>query len=107
MSDELKSAYELAMERLAAEGGEEDAPTPLTNQQKESIAAVRAALKAKLAELEIVRKPQIAAAEATGRLEEAETMRADYDAERAAAEKDAESEIASIRASGGAGGEGR
>ena len=52
----LKSAYELAMERLRkedAERGEE--VRPLTDEQKEEVARLRREAKAKIAELEIMR----------------------------------------------------
>ena len=52
----LKSAYELAMERLRAEdreaGVEEE--KPLTDDQKQELARLRQEAKAKLAELEIL-----------------------------------------------------
>lgn len=46
----MKSAYELAMERLETEQG---VSKKLTNKQKAAIAEVESRLKAKLAELEI------------------------------------------------------
>ena len=100
MGDELKSAYELAMERLAAQDAEAGAPVVLTDDQKEAIARVRAELDAKLAELEIMRKPEIAAAEARGLAEEAASLQREYEEERASAEADAQSRIASIRDQG-------
>jgi tRNA splicing endonuclease len=58
----LKSAFELAMERLKAkdkvEGVEES--KPLTKAQKERIAQLRAEAKAKLAELEILHRKNLA-----------------------------------------------
>jgi hypothetical protein len=67
MSDEkrLKSAYELAMERLRAEdreAGVEEAK-PLTPRQKQKIAELRQNTKAKLAELEILHRKNLAAAQ--------------------------------------------
>jgi hypothetical protein len=72
----LKSAYELAMERLRAEdrdsGVEEQ--KPLTEEQKGRIAELRQAAQAKLAEIEIMHRDQIAGAggdpEAIQKLEE-------------------------------------
>jgi hypothetical protein len=59
----LKSAYELAMERLRkedAERGEE--VRPLTDEQKEEIARLRREAQAKIAELEIMHEQKLAAA---------------------------------------------
>lgn len=60
----LKSAYELAMERLRAEdreaGVEEE--KPLTDEQKQEIARLRQEAKAKLAELEILHRDAAGAA---------------------------------------------
>jgi hypothetical protein len=68
MSDKLKSAFELAMERLRqkdAERGEKE--TPLGKKQKEDIAELRRVYQAKIAEREIAwqserRKAEAAAA---------------------------------------------
>lgn len=57
----LKSAYEIAMERLRAEdreAGIEDSK-PLTAAQKDEIARLRQEAKAKLAELEIMRRDNL------------------------------------------------
>ena len=66
MSDEqeLKSAYELAIERLRAEDRERggDEQKPLTEQQKREMARLRREAKAKLAELEIMLADKRAAA---------------------------------------------
>ena len=51
---EMKSAYELAMERF---GGEEKS---LTDEQKAAIAEVDAKMKAKIAEIEIMAEQQLA-----------------------------------------------
>ena len=54
--NELKSAYELAMERLREQDREEgvEQEGPLTDGQKEEIARLRQEAKAKLAEIEIL-----------------------------------------------------
>ncbi|MCZ6600370.1 MAG: hypothetical protein O7F11_08095 [Acidobacteria bacterium] len=56
MADKLKSAYELAMERLNRKDAEkgEGAPAALSAAQKKKIAAVRKEYEAKLAEREIL-----------------------------------------------------
>ena len=64
----LKSAFELAMERLRAkdkEAGIEES-APLTERQKEEIARLRSESKAKLAELEILHRKEVATARTTG-----------------------------------------
>jgi hypothetical protein len=64
MPDEpLKSAYELAMERLKAKDREDGIveEKPLTAPQKERIAELRLEAKAKLAELEILHRKNLAA----------------------------------------------
>ena len=60
----LKSAYELAMERLRAEDREAgvEESKPLTDEQKQEIARLRKEAKAKLAELEILHRDAVAAA---------------------------------------------
>ena len=63
----MKSAYELAMERL-----EKQAPTrSLTAAQKAAIAELEAAAKAKIAEQELFLKGQIDKALAAGKYEDA------------------------------------
>jgi hypothetical protein len=62
MGDELKSAYELAMEKLNRKDKESDSPLEspqkLTARQKEKIAEIRLEVKAKLAEREILFKSE-------------------------------------------------
>ena len=66
----MKSAYELAMERL-----EKKAPSVvLTSEQKEQIAEIDSSYRAKIAEKELFLTDQIRGARGGGRLEEAESM---------------------------------
>jgi hypothetical protein len=66
----MKSAYELAMERL-----EKKAPSvALTTEQKAQIADAESTFKARIAERELFLKEQIAKANAAGNLEEAESL---------------------------------
>jgi hypothetical protein len=60
----LKSAFELAMERLKAKDRDEGVleEKPLTKAQKERIAELRRDAQAKLAELEILHRKNVAAA---------------------------------------------
>lgn len=78
MTDGMKSAYELAMERLEKKDGK---LKPLTDEQKKAIADVDSQTKAKLAEVEIMSKRDLADARAKGDADkiksiEAERMRA-------------------------------
>ena len=66
----MKSAYELAMERL-----EKKAPSvALTDDQKQQIAEIDSTFKARVAERELFLKGEIAEAQVAGNLEEAETL---------------------------------
>ena len=95
--EELKSAYELAMERLQAEDREQGVKTapPLNDEQKVAVAELRSNARAKLAELEILfRKDRVAAAvdpEKLTRLEE------EYETDRRRVESSLESAIARVR----------
>ncbi len=93
----LKSAYELAMERLQdrdREQGLEEA-APLTDEQKEAIAELRRQAEAKLAELEILhhknRSSEMADPGQLTKLEE------QYETDRRRAESSLESAIARVR----------
>jgi hypothetical protein len=66
MSDELKSAYEIAMEKLRARGGDGPDEAALTDEQKEQIAAVRAEFRARRAETQILHGEALQAARASG-----------------------------------------
>jgi len=66
----MKSAYELAMERL-----EKAAPSiSLTKDQKKEIAEIDSTYRAKIAEKEVFLKDQIRKAQSAGILEEAESL---------------------------------
>ena len=66
----MKSAYELAMERL-----EKKTPSvALTNQQKEQIAEIESTYKARIAEKELFLKGEMEKARAGGKYEELETL---------------------------------
>lgn len=93
----LKSAYELAMERLRAKDREEgvEESKPLTSAQKKRIAELRGEAQAKLAELEILHKKSLAGAaddpEAIRKLEE------NYRVDRGRAESRLETELAKVK----------
>jgi hypothetical protein len=66
----MKSAYELAMERL-----EKSAPSvSLTEDQKKEIAEVDSVYRAKIAEKELFLKDQIRKAQSSGKFEELEAL---------------------------------
>ncbi len=97
MSDKpLKSSYELAMERLKQKDRDEgvEASKPLTRAQKERIAELRAEARAKLAELEILHKKNLA-----GVADPAEVVKIEenYQVDRARVDSRLESAIRSVR----------
>src|SRR5437763_1447187 len=67
---EMKSAYELAMERLA-----KDRPNvSLTDAQKKQLAEIDSQFKARIAEKELFLKREIAKAQAAGKFDEVESL---------------------------------
>ncbi len=89
----MKSAYELAMERM---GGDEK---PLTAEQKERIADVDAKYKAKIAERRIFLEKAIQDVLAQEKTEEAEELRSQIVQETAKLEAKSEEEKDRIRES--------
>ena len=66
----MKSAYELAMERL-----EKNSPSiTLTDAQKKQIAEIDSSFRAKIAEKELFLKDEIRKAQMSGNLEESESL---------------------------------
>jgi len=95
----LKSAFELAMERLKAQDREEGIEEkPLSDEQKEEITRLRQEAKAKLAELEILHRKNVAG---TGgdpaKIAEAER---NYQVDRERVVSRLESAIARVRSGG-------
>lgn len=91
----MKSAYELAMERLAkAEGGSSPA---LTAEQKQRLVEIDTVYKGKIAEREIFLKKRLAEAEAAGELDEIEKIRTQLQQERARLEEEREDEKERVR----------
>jgi 7-cyano-7-deazaguanine synthase in queuosine biosynthesis len=97
VADELKSAVELAMERLRRKDAEsrEEAPRPLTARQKERIAEIRREYKAKLAERELLYQSEQAGV--LGDPEASERVDADYRRDREFLEKQRESRIREVK----------
>ena len=92
----MKSAYELAMERL-----EKQAPSrTLTARQKAAIADLEAAAKAKIAEQELFLKEQVEKALAEGKYEDAAQLEQQLAREIRRANEDCEEKKAKVRAEG-------
>jgi hypothetical protein len=96
----MKSAYELAMERLAKS---EPASAPLSAKQKERLAEIDRVYKGKLAEREIFLKKQLDDAFAAQNFEEAEKIKQQLGSERARIEEEREAEKESVRRASGSG----
>jgi hypothetical protein len=91
----MKSAYELAMERL-----EKKAPSlALTDEQKQQIAEIDSTFKARIAERELFLKGEISKAHAAGNLEEAETLQKQLTIDIRRFQEDAEAKKEKLRSS--------
>ncbi len=90
----MKSAYELAMERLAKS---EPSAAPLSAEQKDRLAEIDRVYQGKIAEREIFLKQQLESALAAQNLEEAEKVRKQIAGERARLEEEREDEKERVR----------
>ena len=91
----MKSAYELAMERL-----EKASPSiSLTEDQKKGIAEVDSVCRAKIAEKELFLKDEIRKAQGAGNLEEAESLEKQLASEIRRLQEDCETKKEKLRAS--------
>ena len=91
----MKSAYELAMERL-----EKKAPSvALTNEQKEQIAEIDSSYRAKIAEKELFLNDQIRKARSGGSFDEAESLEKQLTVEVRRLREDCEEKKEKLRAS--------
>jgi hypothetical protein len=91
----MKSAYELAMERL-----EKKAPSlALTDEQKQQIAEIDSTFKARIAEKELFLKDQIGKALAAGNHEEAESLQKQLSIDIRRLQEDAETKKEKLRGS--------
>jgi len=91
----MKSAYELAMERL-----EKSAPSvTLTEEQKAQIADVDSSYRAKIAEKELFLKDQIRKARSGGSFEEAEALEKQLSVEVRRLQEDCEEKKTKLRRS--------
>lgn len=91
----MKSAYELAMERL-----EKNAPSlSLTDDQKRQLAEVDSTFKARIAEKELFLKGEIQKAQAAGKFEEVESLEKQLTSEIRRLQADCEAKKEKLRAS--------
>jgi hypothetical protein len=94
----MKSAYELAMERL-----QKGSPSvTLTNEQKAQLAEIDSSFKAKIAERKIFLTDQIRKASAAGKFEDVESLEKQLTAEVRRLEEDCENKKEKLRATFGA-----
>ena len=91
----MKSAYELAMERLAK--SDPDASRPLTPEKKGRLAEIDRVYKGKLAEREIFLKKQLDDAYAAQKVEEIEKIQKQMASERARLDEEREEEKERVR----------
>ncbi len=91
----MKSAYELAMERL-----EKSAPSvALTDEQKQQIAEIDSTFKARIAEKQLFLKDQISKAQSAGNAEESESLQKQLTIDIRRLQEDAETKKEKLRAS--------
>jgi Spy/CpxP family protein refolding chaperone len=91
----MKSAYELAMERL-----EKKAPSlALTDEQKQQIAEIDSTFKARIAEKELFLKDQIGKALAAGNHEEVESLQKQLSVDIRRLQEEAETKKEKLRGS--------
>jgi hypothetical protein len=95
MSDELKSAWQLAMEKLEAQNAEP--PGVLSEEQKAEIADIRRKYKAKIAEEEISSESRLRKVIEAGAFEDAEKVREGLISEKARLNREMEAEVAKVR----------
>ena len=91
----MKSAYELAMERLAK--SDPASSQPLTAEKKARLAEIDAVYKGKLAEREIFLKKQLNEAYAARNAEEVDKIQKQLGSERARLEEEREEEKERVR----------
>jgi hypothetical protein len=91
----MKSAYELALERLERQGIERPREESLSEEKRSQIAEVRRQAEAKLAELEILHKDRLKTANPATRQEDED----DYLRERRRIEEDRDRKVERLRGS--------
>src|SRR5205807_5747405 len=93
----MKSAYELAMERLA----KSQPIITLTDEQKKQLAEIDAPFKARIAEKELFLKGEIQKAQVAGKFDEAESLEKQLTSEIRRLKEDCEAKKEKLRASFG------
>lgn len=91
----MKSAYELALERLEAQGIERPREEALSDETKHAIAEARRVTESKLAELEILHRDKLAKLGDPAKLAEQEEF---YRLEKERLTADGEARVAKLRA---------
>lgn len=94
----MKSAYELAMERLAQ--ADPDSTKALTAEQKNRLAEIDRVFKGKIAEREIFLQQRLETARSSGKLEEIQQIQKQVTDERARLEEEREAEKERVRRRG-------
>jgi len=97
MSDKLKSAWELALEKLQAQEGEP--PATLSKEQKAEIADIRRRYRARIAEAEIGAESSIKKAVESGDFEGVEKIQQNLVSEKARLNREMAEEVEKARAS--------
>ena len=95
MPGELKSAWELALEKLEAQ--EEYSVVSLNDEQRDAIARVRSKYQARIAEVEIHKQAQIAAAAETGAMDKIQELNQQLSRDKARLNRQMERQIRKIR----------
>ena len=93
----MKSAYELAMERLA----KNQPIVTLSDDQKKQLAEVDSTFKARMAEKELFLKGEIQKAQAAGKFEEVESLEKQLSSEIRRLQEECEAKKEKLRASFG------
>jgi len=91
----MKSAYELAMERL--EASDSESPKPLTDGQKAHLSEIDAIYKGKIAEREIFLHGALTTAQANQKWEEVELIQKQIQSERTRLEEEREEKKEEVR----------
>ena len=90
----MKSAYELAMERLA----KNQPIVTLTDDQKKQLAEIDSTFKARIAEKELFLKGEIQKAQMAGKIEEVESLQKQLTSEIRRLQEDCETKKEKLRA---------
>ena len=97
MSDEFKSAYEIAMDKLRAKGLAGDS-TPLSPRQKEEISEVRRSVEARRAEARVLHRHALEKARASGDSERVSVLEGEHERELGKLQSEEDQRILEIRA---------